>query len=203
MQGFVIKCDRLWVNMRKRYIMRKKDKYKHLLNIFANFIILLVETVMFGIIWYKLYVPELEDQFWRRGNWAVIGMYALVLFFFTRTFGGYRIGYLRITDIWLSQILSILFANAIEYFQICMVAKDYMSVTPLLALTVAEIAVVMPTVFFVRYCYVRLYPPRKMIVIYGEHSPDDLISKINSRKDKYNVCATASIYIGYEKLYTN
>lgn len=182
--------------------MRKKDKYKHLLNIFANFIILLVETVMFGIIWYKLYVPELEDQFWRRGNWAVIGMYALVLFFFTRTFGGYRIGYLRITDIWLSQVLAILFANVIEYFQICMVANDYMSVAPLLLLTVAELAVVMPTVFLVRYCYVRLYPPRKMIVIYGERSPEDLISKINSRKDKYNVCATASAYIGYEKLYT-
>ncbi len=182
--------------------MRKRERYKHLLNLFANFVMLVAETAMFAFIWYKMYVPELEDKFWNRGNWAVIGMYALVLFFFIRTFGGYRIGYLRITDICLSQILGILFANIIEYFQICMIANDYMSASPLLLLTTAEIAVTLPTVFVVRYFYVRLYPPRRMIVIYGEHSPEELISKINSRKDKYNVCATASAYMGYEALYS-
>ena len=41
-----------------------------------------VETLSLIHIWYKMYVPELEDKFWNRGNWAVIGMYALVLFFF-------------------------------------------------------------------------------------------------------------------------
>ena len=85
--------------------MRKRERYKHLLNLFANFLMLVAETAMFAFIWYKMYVPDLEHKFWNRGNWAVIGMYALVLFFFIRTFGGYRIGYLRITDICLSQIL--------------------------------------------------------------------------------------------------
>ena len=117
--------------MNVRYFMRKRERYKHLLNLFANFVMLVAETAMFAFIWYKMYVPELEDKFWNRGNWAVIGMYALVLFFFIRTFGGYRIGYLRITDICLSQILGILFANIIEYFQICMIANDYMSASPL------------------------------------------------------------------------
>lgn len=184
--------------------MRRRERYKHLLNLCANFILLLSETAMFAWVWYQLYVPSFppEDQFWRRGNWAVIGIYAMVLFFFSRTFGAYRIGYLRITDICLSQILSILFANAIEYFQICMIANDYVNVGNILLLTVAEMAVVLPSVYVVRYFYVRLYPPRKMIVIYGEHSPENLISKINSREDKYDVCATASAYIGYEALYT-
>lgn len=182
--------------------MKIRDRYKHLLNLFANFIILLIETAMFAFIWYQLYVPELKDAFWRRGNWAVIGMYALVLFFFVRTFGAYRIGYLRITDICLSQSLAILFTNIIEYIQVCMIAKDYMSVTPMIVLTVEEFLVVLPSVFLVRYFYVRLYPPKRMIVIYGRTSPDELISKINSREDKYNVCATESIYVGYDKLYT-
>lgn len=182
--------------------MKRRDKYKHLLNLLANFVMLAMEVGMFAYIWYSMYVPNLEDKFWRRGNWAVIGIYGLVLFFFIRTFGGYRIGYLRITDICLSQVLGILFANAIEYFQVCMIAKDYMSVYPILLLTVEEIALVIPGVFLVRYFYVRLYPPRRMLVVYGKKSPDELISKINSRKDKYDVCATASAYIGYEELYT-
>lgn len=184
--------------------MRRRDRYKHLLNLCANFVMLAMEAAMFALVWYQLYVPDFpkEDQFWRRGNWAVIGIYAMILFFFIRTFGGYRIGYLRISDICLSQILGILFANIIEYIQICMIANDYVNVGPIFLLTVAEIALILPGVFVVRYFYVRLYPPRKMIVIYGEHSPDELIKKINSRRDKYDVCATASAYMGYEALYT-
>lgn len=182
--------------------MRRRERYKHLLNLSADFIMLLIETILFGYIWYKMYDPLLEDPFWNRGNWAVIGMYALIIFFFTKIFGGYRVGYLRITDICLSQILAIVCANVVEYFQICLIANEYMPVSPVLAMTGLELLVILPAVYLVRYMYTRLYPPRKMIVIYGERSPDELIAKINSREDKYNVCATASIYMGYEALYT-
>ena len=184
--------------------MRKREQYKHLLNLTANFMMLAMEAAMFAYTWYIIYYPllERENRPWNRGNWAVIGIYTLILYFFTRTFGGYRIGYLRITDICLSQILSIFCANVVGYLQVCLVANDYMPVHPMIVLTCAEYLVILPGVYLVRFVYTRLYPPRKMIVIYGKNSPDDLIEKINSRKDKYNVCATASVYLGYEELYT-
>lgn len=183
--------------------MRRREQYKHLLNLAANCIMLALEAVMFGYLWYEIYYPMLEkaNRPWHRGNWAVIGIYMLILYFFTRTFGGYRIGYLRITDICLSQILSIFCANVIGYLQVCLVANDYMPAHPMLMLTGTELLVILPGVYLVRFIYTRLYPPRKMIVIYGEHSPQELIDKINARKDKYNVCATASVYLGYEELY--
>ena len=184
--------------------MRKREQYKHLLNLAANYIMLAIEGAMFGYTWYVIYYPMLEkaNRPFNRGNWAVIGMYLLVMYFFTRTFGGYKVGYLRITDICLSQILSIFCANVVGYLQVCLVANDYMPVHPMIVLTCAEYLVILPGVYLVRFVYTRLYPPRKMIVIYGKNSPDDLIEKINSRKDKYNVCATASVYLGYEELYT-
>ena len=40
-----------------------------------------------------------------------------------------------------------------------------------------------------------------MLVIYGEHSPTQFINKINTRKDKFDICASVSYTIGYEKLY--
>ncbi len=183
--------------------MRRREQYKHLLNLAASGAVLAAEAFLFGYVWYQVYMPMLakSDRFWHRGNWAFIGMYVLILCFFTRTFGGYRIGYLRFSDVCLSQILAALCANTVEYFQVCLVANDYMPVSPLIVLTAAELAVVLPGSLLVRYLYVRLYPPRKMLVIYGKYSPDDLIGKINSRRDKYNVCATASVYIGYEALY--
>ena len=42
--------------------MRKRERYKHLLNLFANFVMLVAETAMFAFIWYKMYVPELGSN---------------------------------------------------------------------------------------------------------------------------------------------
>lgn len=83
-------------------------------------------------------------------------------------------------------------------FEICLVANDYLPPQPLLLMTVTEIIFIVPWVVLVRKAYTRLYPPRQMLVIYGNYSPDDLIAKINTRKDKYNICAAESYRIGYE-----
>lgn len=183
--------------------MRRREQYKHLLNLAANCVMLAVEALMFGYTWYMIYHPMIDkaNRPWNKGNWAVIGIYVLIMYFFTRTFGGYKIGYLRITDICLSQALAIFCANVVGYLQVCLVGNDYMPVHPMIVLYGAELLVILPGVYLVRFIYTRLYPPRKMIVIYGKRSPDELIRKINSRRDKYNVCATASVYMGYKELY--
>ncbi len=181
--------------------MRKRDEYKHLLNGISNCIQLALQTAIFAVIWYEVYVPSMKYHFFRRGNWAVIGIYTLFVCFFTQILGGYRIGYLRITDICLSQILAVCCANVVAYFQLCMVARDYVKIWPVCLLTGIETALIVPFVYVVRYIYVRLYPPRRMIVIYGNYPPNDLIAKINTRRDKYNICASISYVVGYEKLY--
>ena len=83
-----------------------KEQYKHLLSFFANFIMLAVQTALFAYVWYNHYSGDMY-LFYRRGHWAVIGFYTLIIFFFTQTFNGYKIGYLRIMDICLSHILAI------------------------------------------------------------------------------------------------
>lgn len=171
---------------------RTIELYKHFINFFANLITIIVEATLFGVAWYILYIPMLERQFYRRGNWAVIGFYVLILFFFTNTFGGYKIGYKRIQDIILSHFLGILCGTFVGYFEICLVANDYLDPKPLLAVALAELIFIVPWTFIVRKVYAWVYPPREMLVIYGNYSPDDLMSKINSRKDKYNICGSIS-----------
>lgn len=180
-----------------------KEKYKHLLNFAANVFTLLVEAAMFSWVWYVIYVPQLDkaNALFRRGNWAVIGLYVLFVFFFTKVFGGYRIGYMRVSDIILSQVLAVVLAMGAAYLEICLVANDYLSLKPLLLMTLTEIVFIVPWVVLVRKAYQYLYPPRQVLVIYGDYSPDDLMGKINTRKDKYNICASESYRVGYEKLY--
>lgn len=178
--------------------MKIQERYKHLLNFFANLFTVLVEAGLFAWMWYNYYASD--NIFFRRGNWAVIGLYVLILFFFTNTFGGYKVGYLRMMDIALSHVLAILCSGVIGYLEICMVTRDYSSVVPLLMMMGAELLFVLPWTYVVRKLYDCLYPPKQMLLIYGDYSPDDLIEKINTRKDKYNICSTVSCYESLDKL---
>ena len=181
----------------------KKERYKHLLNRVAAVLMLAFQVCLFAYVWYQVYVPSMAvgDRFFNRGNWAVIGMYGLFTFFFTQVFGGYKIGYLRIVEVCLSNFLAIVCANIVEYFQLCLIMNDYVYVRPLVIITLLELVMVVPYVFIVRKLYVQMYPPRRMLVIYGEYAPDDLISKINTRKDKYDICGSVSYQMEREKLY--
>lgn len=128
-------------------------------------------------------------------------MYLLIIFFFTKVMGGYNVAYFRIADIYLAQTLAVVASNLVGYLQICIVGREYMDAEPIILLTIGELLVIFPLIFIIRYFFVRLYPPSKIIVIYGEYSPKDLIEKINSRKDQLNVCAMESVKVGYEALY--
>lgn len=183
--------------------MNYKQRSKHLLNVTAAFLLWLIQVAAFAYVWYEIYIPtmSIENRFWYRGNFAVVGMYGLYLFFFTKVLGGYRIGYSRIMEMILSNYISIICANLIEYFQLCLINNAYVPVQPLGLLLIFELVLVVPYICLVRRLYLRMYPPRKMILVYGEHSPENLLAKMNARNDRYNVCTTVSYTIGYEKLY--
>ena len=151
--------------------MNLKEQYKHLLNYGANLITLLVEGLCFGYIWYTVY--EEQFGFWRRGNWAVVGLYVLVIFFFTKVFGGYNIGYMRMTDIALSHILSILLSGIVGYLELCLICRDYVEPAPMLGVMAVETVFILPWIYIIRKLYAKLYPPRQMLVIYGHYAPDE------------------------------
>lgn len=167
-----------------------KSQYKHLLNFFANLITILVEGSMFAYLWYYQYSAVIKLPFYRRGNWAVIGFYLLILFFLTKTFRGYKIGYLKTLDIIISHVLAIFLSAVIAYFEITMVGRTYFSPHPLIRMMLCQIIFIIPWVYIVRKIYARLYPPRKILLIHGNYEPKEMIRNINSRKDKYDICAT-------------
>lgn len=180
--------------------MKDKEQYKRSINFLTRIIILGCEMLVFACVWYKLYIPTLDYVFFRRGHWAMIGIYTLMLFFFTRNFGGYKVGYARLTDCALSHILAVVSCNFIEYFEICMVVKEYINPMPLVLLSIVELMFVLPWLYITRKIFVSLYPPRKMIVVYGDRTPDFLINKINQRIDKYNICGQIHVSKGFDAI---
>lgn len=181
-------------------IVRLQERYKKLLTIFANSFILFAETIVFAYMWYLYYCNTLAIPLYEKGNWAVIGIYTLILFFFTNIMEGYKIGHYRMMDTMLSHTLAICASNIVAYVEICLIARSYANPIPVLQIVLIEIAIALPWIFLIRKIYGYIYPPVQLLVIYGQYSPEDLIRKINSRKDKYNVCSTISCQIGMQEI---
>ena len=142
-----------------------KQQYKHLINFFANLGTLIVEGGMFAYLWYSQYSKVLEIPFYRRGNWAVIGFYIMVLFFFTHIFRGYKIGYLKTLDIIVSHILAIFLSGIVGYFEITMAAHHYFPPYHVIVMMIYQTLFIIPWVFIVRKIYTSLYPPRNILLI--------------------------------------
>ena len=181
--------------------MKKRDQYKRLLLAAAAVVIMAVQTGIFAMVWFRCY-GDLGAHLFVRGNYVVIGLYALIIFFFYNIFGGFQIGRARVFEILYSQSLSILCANCIFYLQLCLIGRWTLmsNVLPMAVMTAAELVVVLGWSFFTRWVYTKLYPPRKMLLVYGAYSPDNLIRKIQTRDDRYDIQDAISIECDFEDI---
>ena len=168
--------------------MKKRDQYKRLLLALAVSVIMLAQTGIFALVWFS-YGGEITANTFVRGNYALIALYAVMLFCMYRLFGGFKFGQTRVFEIVYSQTFSILTVNAITYLQLCLICrwKLMTNIGSIISMTVADLVVALAWSFFTRWVYRRLYPPRKMLLVYGAYSPDNLIRKIQAREDRYDV----------------
>ena len=145
--------------------MKKREQFKRVISFFEGFVILAAHTALFAYVWYGYYVGQLKIPFFRRGDWAVIGMYGLILFLLTNLYGGFKIGYLRLMDVLYSQILSLISANIVAYVQVVLISRKYLSAAPLVKMTFAQIICILLWVLICKLIYAALYPPRQMLVV--------------------------------------
>lgn len=181
-----------------------KEQYKRLFNIIAITILLIVQMFLFMVFWYG-WIAKNNDTavagFSGYGNIAVTLIYMLIMVFFTRTLGGYKVGYLKISDICMSQFIAIVCCNFIEYLQVSVLLHSALDALPILLLTAVEIFIIVPWAYYSRRIYLKMYPPQKMIFVYGEKMQRELYDKISSRDDTYNIAASVSISNGLQYIY--
>ena len=184
--------------------MKRREQYKRMIMFLASALIVALETAVFAYVWYFHYADEaiIGKTFWKKGNFVVIAQYALMIYLFYRIYGGFKVGYLRVFEVLYSQILSVLCVNMITYLQLCLIGrwKFTTNFVPLIYMTVFDLVIVILWVVFMRMIYEKIYPPRKMLLIYGAHNPKDLVHKISSREDKYNICEMMHLSEGEEKI---
>lgn len=176
----------------------RRDRFKRLVNFLNTVIIIGALTMIFAYVWYTHFADNealIIEPFFRRGNYALVTLYAVICFLFYRVYGATKVGYMRILESVYTQVLSVLCINCITYLQLCLIGrwKFLSNLTPILWMTVVDLLLVVLWAFIARFGYIKLYPPRKLIVVYGKYDPKSLIDKMEARKDKYSICGSISI----------
>ena len=79
--------------------MENREQYKRLIMFFASTLILLVQVAIFYYIWHRYYNYRsvIGALYWRRGNWALMGVYAFINFFFSKNYGSPKVCSLKIS----------------------------------------------------------------------------------------------------------
>ena len=180
--------------------MKHYEQYKRMIKFFSASIIVLLEVGIYWIVWTKHYNTILEFPFFRRGNWLMVCLYGILLLFFLTMYGGFKVGVLKKGNVIYSQILSCVLVNGITYLQIALLDKRFHSLTAIVVMTLVDIICIVLWAFSFSWIYTRLFPPRRLLLIYGGRPAFHLMEKINSREDKYVISGALNVEIGMDAI---
>ena len=181
--------------------MRRLETMKRIIVLWLSFFGLLIQTAIYAYIWLDYYYPIVNNfnrglKFYQNGHLLIIAIYFILLFFFTNTYGGLKIGYLKTMDVFFSQMFSLLIVNIITYFQISLMNNNLVVADRFAAATVVQILIAGLWTGFCNTVYRKVFPPREMLLVHGERDIEDILRKFASRKDKYKIVKCIDIKEG-------
>lgn len=185
--------------------MKRLESLKRIIVLWLSFVGLLFHTAVYAFVWLEYYYPIISKftirfKFNQNGHLAMFGIYFILLFFFTNTYGGLKIGYLKLMDVFLSQIFSLLIVNVITYIQISLMNNWWLAPRYFVGATVLQLLIAAVWNYICNLFYRKVFPPRKMLLVYGERSIDDIMHKFASRRDKYKIDKCMNVKEGIEAI---
>ena len=194
--------------------MKHVESVKRILVLLLGFIGLMMQTAVYAFFWFRTYYPLVSaerishDGYYQgnglklyfRGHLLILAIYFILLLFFSNTYGGLKIGYLKSMEVFFSQIFALIMANVISYFQISLLRNWLVPVLPIVEVFLIELAISFLWAHITNAIYMAIFKPRELLLISGVYSVEDIINKFNSRKDKYHIAKTINISEGIEKV---
>ena len=194
--------------------MRQLESIKRVLVLFLGFIGLTLNTIVYAYYWFNVYYPVVRQprinadgylisnglNLYFRGHLLMIAIYFILLFFFTNTYGGLKIGYLKPLDVFFSQIFALLLVNGVSYFQISLMRNWLVPVLPMIEIIVIQLLISFAWAYVTNWLYRSIFPPRQMLLVSGEYPVDDIIRKFGSRRDRFDIVKCMNISEGLERI---
>ena len=180
--------------------MKDYTQYKRIIKFLSSAVIVFLEAAIYGYVWIFYYNKIMQYPFWRRGNWLMIAVYVILLLFFEQMYGGFKIGFYKTWNVIYSQILSLALVNILTYLQIALLDKKFHSLTIMGTVMLIEAIVAVLWAWIFQSIYSRIFPQRRLLLVYGEYPMFHLMQKISTREDKYQICNVIHYEQGMEMI---
>ena len=141
--------------------MSKREDYKRFIVFCLASLVVLAQAAVFAWVWYSVYRGQIDEPFWRKGNWVLIAIYGLMFALFAKLYGGLKVGYLKRIDVFYSLTLALLCTNVVEYLEITLINRWFLSVWPMIEMTGIQLVLIIIWIFGSRYIYSGLYRNHK------------------------------------------
>ncbi len=174
-----------------------------------NLVGILFYSMVYSYVWYNAYYkmvfPIDKSGFWQKGNWLMVGIYAFLFYILSRAFEGNKLGYHKALDLFLADTWAILCVNTLTFLQIALMAVWPVrtwgdKLMPIIYATAIDFAIAAIWSIVSQYIYHAVFPPKKMLLIYGNDFIDEMCEKIEKRRDRYDIKKTISIHEGVEEI---
>lgn len=183
--------------------MKDKEQYKRLIRFVMAVVLFAVEMIIYYFVWMKYYNEKMTIPYDVKGNYMISAVYGIVLVLFANMFGGLKVGYLRIGNLIYSHILTAISANIMLYLQITLLVKHFYSAWPLFAMLAAEMVIIILWSIWATKLYRVIYPPRRVLMVYGNRPSSALMDKLYTRVDRFVVCKSMNISVGLQQIEKN
>ena len=167
--------------------LRKMESFKRLINLGLSTLSLGLVIAIFAYFWLKHFQYSLVQalHFYKNGHILEITIYGVVLYMFAKMYGGTRFGYLKNTEIIFSQIFATAIADLFIYGELSLMAFQLFLPMFFIWMFLAQSVTLIIYTNLANRLYLRMFPPRKLLLLHGERSTEDICNKFASRKDKY------------------
>ena len=183
---------------------KKFDELKGLIRAIEALIEIVVLTFIYYLVWKNIYENSLFPAYYGRGKYVMMLIYALITISIFNLNGSFKYGHLKLSHIFISQVIAIFLTNIITYFQLCLISNKMVTMVPMIILSVIDIFICLFFCYLYTAIYHRFNMPRNVLMIVGEDDSSkesDLKFKLESRQDKYSVTKIIKVKRKNRKLF--
>ncbi len=145
------------------------------------------ETAVVIYIMNRYYNTGFRTMLYLRGHILMAGIYLVVLVFLGRVFGGLLVGVRKNGEVLFSHFFMTIIADFAFYVLLVLLSLMFPDPRALIVGFVVQFAVSFAFITLMGNWYRHLFRPYDVLLIYGSDAVSDLLPKLKTRKDQFNI----------------
>ncbi len=145
------------------------------------------ETAVVIYIMNRYYNAEFRTMLYLRGHILMAGIYVVMLIFLGSVFGGLLVGVRKNGEVLFSHFFTTVFSDMAFYVLLMLLSLKFPNPSALLVGALLQLVVAFILIVVTGNQYRRIFRPYDVLLVYGSEAVSDLVSKLNTRQDQFNI----------------